>query len=283
MISFRMKPENELEKEGRDNIPSPEDEIVCPNCHRTLKKNDILPFMTCSCGHHFRLKARERIGLFFNGFSELFEDEKTRDILSFPGYGDKLEKARKASGENESVITGIASIDGRKVAVFVMESLFMMGSMGHVTGEKITKLFEYALANSLPVIGFTASGGARMQEGLISLMQMAKVSGAVKRHSNAGLLYIAVLTDPTTGGVTASFAMEADIILSEPGALIGFAGKRVIEQTTKKELPKGFQKAEFLLKCGFIDKIVHRKDLEYTLRQLLILHGIEKEEKESIG
>lgn len=283
MISFRMKPENELEKEGRDNIPSPEDEIVCPNCHRTLKKNDILPFRTCSCGHHFRLKARERIGLFFNGFSELFEDEKTRDVLSFPGYSDKLEKARKASGENESVITGIASIEGRKVAVFVMESLFMMGSMGHVTGEKITKLFEYALANRLPVIGFTASGGARMQEGLISLMQMAKVSGAVKRHSNAGLLYIAVLTDPTTGGVTASFAMEADIILSEPGALIGFAGKRVIEQTTKKELPKGFQKAEFLLKCGFIDKIVHRKDLEYTLRQLLILHGIEKEGKESIG
>ena len=177
-----------------------------------------------------------------------------------------------------SVITGIAAIEGMQVAVFFMESLFMMGSMGHVTGEKITRLFEYAIENRLPVIGFTASGGARMQEGLISLMQMAKVSGAVKRHSNAGLLYIAVLTDPTTGGVTASFAMEADIILSEPGALIGFAGKRVIEQTTQKELPKGFQKAEFLLKCGFIDKIVHRKDLKYTLRQILVLHGMKAED-----
>ena len=275
MINFNFKPGNELEKEGRDNIPSPEDEIVCPNCHRTLKKDDILPYKTCSCGYHFRIKARERASLFFDSFQELFTAEETKDILSFPGYQEKLDKAKKTSGENESVITGIASIEKRKVAVFFMESLFMMGSMGHVTGEKITKLFEYALAHKLPVIGFTASGGARMQEGLISLMQMAKVSGAVKRHSNAGLLYIAVLTDPTTGGVTASFAMEADIILSEPGALIGFAGKRVIEQTTKKELPKGFQKAEFLLKCGFIDKIVHRKDLKYSLSQILLLHGIE--------
>ncbi len=278
MINFNFKPGNELEKEGRDNIPAPEDEIVCPNCHRTLKKDDILPYKTCSCGYHFRIKARERASMFFDSFQELFTNEETKDILSFPGYEEKLEKARKASGEKESVITGIAAIEGMQVAVFFMESLFMMGSMGHVTGEKITRLFEYAIENRLPVIGFTASGGARMQEGLISLMQMAKVSGAVKRHSNAGLLYIAVLTDPTTGGVTASFAMEADIILSEPGALIGFAGKRVIEQTTQKELPKGFQKAEFLLKCGFIDKIVHRKDLKYTLRQILVLHGMKAED-----
>ena len=278
MINFNFKPGNELEKEGRDNIPAPEDEIVCPNCHSTLKKDDILPYKTCSCGYHFRIKARERASMFFDSFQELFTDEETKDILSFPGYEEKLEKARKASGEKESVITGIAAIEGMQVAVFFMESLFMMGSMGHVTGEKITRLFEYAIENRLPVIGFTASGGARMQEGLISLMQMAKVSGAVKRHSNAGLLYIAVLTDPTTGGVTASFAMEADIILSEPGALIGFAGKRVIEQTTQKELPKGFQKAEFLLKCGFIDKIVHRKDLKYTLRQILVLHGMKAED-----
>lgn len=277
MINFSIKPENELEKEGIDNIPSPEDEIVCPNCHRTEKKDDILPFKTCTCGYHFRLKARERASLFFSDFSEMFQEEKSEDVLSFPGYKEKLKKARALSSEDESVITGTAMIDGMRVAVFFMESLFMMGSMGHVTGEKITRLFEFALSNRLPVIGFTASGGARMQEGLISLMQMAKVSGAVKRHSNAGLLYIVVLTDPTTGGVTASFAMEADIILSEPGALIGFAGKRVIEQTTKKELPRGFQKAEFLLKCGFIDKIVHRKDLKYTLKEILILHGINKE------
>lgn len=273
MISFSIKPGNELEKEGRDNIPAPLDEIVCPNCHRTLKLLQIQPFRTCSCGYHFRIKARERAMLFFDDFQELFKDEKTEDVLSFPGYDEKLEKARKASGEDESVITGKAVIDGMTVAVFFMESLFMMGSMGRVTGEKITKLFEYATTERLPVIGFTASGGARMQEGLISLMQMAKVSGAVKKHSNAGLLYIAVLTDPTTGGVTASFAMEGDIILSEPGAMIGFAGKRVIEQTTKKELPKGFQRAEFLLKCGFVDKIVHRKDLKYTLTQILALHG----------
>ena len=244
MINFNFKPGNELEKEGRDNIPAPEDEIVCPNCHRTLKKDDILPYKTCSCGYHFRIKARERASMFFDSFQELFTDEETKDILSFPGYEEKLEKARKASGEKESVITGIAAIEGMQVAVFFMESLFMMGSMGHVTGEKITRLFEYAIERRLPVIGFTASGGARMQEGLISLMQMAKVSGAVKRHSNAGLLYIAVLTDPTTGGVT----------------------------------PKGFQKAEFLLKCGFIDKIVHRKDLKYTLRQILVLHGMKAED-----
>ena len=270
---FRVKPGNELESEGRDNIPAPANEIVCPNCHRTLDESEIGEYRTCSCGHHFRLRARDRASLFFDSFSELSADLETEDILSFPGYGEKLDKARKTSGEKESVITGIAEIDGMETAVFFMESLFMMGSMGRVTGEKITRLFEYATLHNLPVIGFTASGGARMQEGLMSLMQMAKVSGAVKKHSNAGLLYIAVLTDPTTGGVTASFAMEGDIILSEPGAMIGFAGKRVIEQTTKKELPKGFQRAEFLLKCGFVDKIVHRKDLKYTLTQILALHG----------
>ncbi len=270
---FRVKPGNELESEGRDNIPAPANEIVCPNCHRTLDESEIGEYRTCSCGHHFRLRARDRASLFFDSFSELSADLETEDILSFPGYGEKLDKARKTSGEKESVITGIAEIDGMETAVFFMESLFMMGSMGRVTGEKITRLFEYATLHNLPVIGFTASGGARMQEGLMSLMQMAKVSGAVKKHSTEGLLYIAVLTDPTTGGVTASFAMEADIILSEPGAMIGFAGKRVIEQTTQKELPKGFQRAEFLLKCGFIDKIVHRKDLKYTLKNILLLHG----------
>ncbi len=272
MLNFSIKPENELEKEGRTNIKLPEEEIVCPNCHRTLKKSAVEPYRTCSCGHHFRIKARSRAALFFDSFNELFSDEEPRDILSFPGYEEKLDKAREASGERESVITGTARIGERETCVFFMESLFMMGSMGAVTGEKITRIFEYAAEKSLPVVGFAASGGARMQEGLISLMQMAKVSAAVKRHSNKGLLYIAVLTDPTTGGVTASFAMQADIILSEPGALIGFAGKRVIEQTTRKELPKGFQRSEFLLKCGFVDKIVHRRDLKFTLEMILRMH-----------
>ena len=276
MINFNFKPENELEKEGIDNIPSPEDEIVCPNCHRTEKKDDILPFKTCTCGHHFRLKARERAFLFFSDFSEMFQEEKSEDVLSFPGYKEKLEKARALSSEDESVITGTAMIDGMRVAVFFMESLFMMGSMGHVTGEKITRLFEWALEKRLPVTGWTVSGGARMQEGLVSLMQMAKTSAALRRHSDAGLLYITVLTDPTTGGVSASFAMDGDIIIAEKGATIGFAGKRVIEETTKQELPKGFQTSEFLLEHGFVDIVCDRKEEKALIASLLNLHGGDK-------
>ena len=193
--------------------------------------------------------------------------------MNFPGYTDKIETVRAASGEKEAVLCGTAEIGGQSCCVFVMESYFMMGSMGSAVGEKITSLFEYATEHRLPVIGFTVSGGARMQEGLLSLMQMAKTSAAVKRHSDAGLLYIAVLTDPTTGGVTASFAMEADIILAEPGATVGFAGKRVIEQTTRKLLPKGFQTAEFVLEHGFVDNIVPRSNQKKMLTELLKLHN----------
>ena len=170
------------------------------------------------------------------------------------------------------MLCGTAKIGGQECCLFVMEPAFMMGSMGSVVGEKITLLFEYAILHRLPVVGYTVSGGARMQEGLLSLMQMAKTSAAVKRHSDAGLLYIAVLTDPTTGGVTASFAMEADIILAEPGATIGFAGARVIEQTTKKALPKGFQKAEFVMEHGFVDSIVARTEQKKLLAELLNMH-----------
>jgi len=173
------------------------------------------------------------------------------------------------------VICGICEIDERKVAIFVMDPQFMMGSMGSVAGEKITRTFERALDENIPVIGFSVSGGARMQEGMVSLMQMAKTSGAVKRHSDAGNLYICVLTDPTTGGVTASFAMEADIILAEPHALIGFAGPRVIEQTIRKRLPPGFQRAEFQLEHGFIDSIVHRRRQKTYISQLLKMHRME--------
>ena len=205
-------------------------------------------------------------------FREMYSEMKSGNPLNFPGYRDKLETVRSASGEEEAVICGTAKIGGQNCCLFVMESYFMMGSMGSVVGEKITSLFEYALEHRLPVIGFTVSGGARMQEGLLSLMQMAKTSAAVKRHGDAGLLYIAVLTDPTTGGVTASFAMEADIILAEPGATVGFAGARVIEQTTRKALPKGFQKSEFVLEHGFIDKIVPRSEQKKLLTKLLEMH-----------
>lgn len=173
---------------------------------------------------------------------------------------------------DEAVLTGKATINGQIVAIGVMDANFIMGSMGTVVGEKITRLFEKAVAEELPVVLFTASGGARMQEGIFSLMQMAKISAAVKRHSNAGLLYITVLTDPTTGGVTASFAMEGDVILAEPQTLVGFAGRRVIEQTIRQQLPDDFQKAEFLLQHGFIDQIVPRMMLKDRLSQLLAFH-----------
>ena len=184
-----------------------------------------------------------------------------------------METVRAASGEAEAILCGTARIGRQNCCLFVMEPYFMMGSMGSAVGERITRLFEYAAVHRLPVIGFTVSGGARMQEGLLSLMQMAKTSAAVKRHSDAGLLYIAVLTDPTTGGVTASFAMEADIILAEPGAVIGFAGARVIEQTTKKALPEGFQKSEFVMEHGFIDEIVPRPNQKRYLIELLKTHN----------
>lgn len=277
LLSFEYKAKNELEKDGRSTAPLyGEKEIVCPNCHRTLKESEAESrLMTCICGHHFRIGARKRLGYMTDegSFSELFGDIEASDPLSFPGYGEKLSKARDASGERESVITGTAMIGGCPAAVFSMESLFMMGSMGTGTGEKITLLFEYAGDHSLPVVGWTVSGGARMQEGLLSLMQMAKTSAAVKKHSDRGLLYITVLTDPTTGGVTASFAMEGDIILAEPGATVGFAGKRVIEETVRQKLPRGFQTSEFILEHGFADMVVSRIAEKETISSILALHG----------
>ena len=192
--------------------------------------------------------------------------------LDFPDYDGKLEKARETSGERDAVVTGTGRIGGRKCAFFVMDSGFMMGSMGTVVGEKITRAFEYATESGLPVVGFTCSGGARMQEGVLSLIQMAKISAACRWHSKAGLFYLAILTDPTTGGVTASFAMEGDVIAAEPGALIGFAGQRVIEQTTGQTLPEGFQKAEFQLEHGFADFIIGRKEMKDTISALIDLN-----------
>ena len=278
LLSF-LKPKNQLEEGGRTAAEVQRDvgepEKKCPNCRREIPlsrlwANDLV----CPCGYHFRMKARQRIQMIADkgSFRELYSNMKAVNPLNFPGYKDKVETVRVASGENEAVICGTADIGKQKCCLFVMESYFMMGSMGSAVGEKITSLFEYAVKYRLPVIGFTVSGGARMQEGLLSLMQMAKTSAAVKRHSDAGLLYIAVLTDPTTGGVTASFAMEADIILAEPGATVGFAGARVIEQTTKKALPEGFQKSEFVLKHGFIDNIISRSGQKKYLTELLKMH-----------
>ena len=185
----------------------------------------------------------------------------------------QLEMTRISSKEDEAVICGTVKIGGQECCIFIMEPYFMIGSMGTAVGERITRTFEYACEHSLPVVGFTVSGGARMQEGLFSLMQMAKTSGAVKKHSDLGLFYLVILSDPTTGGVTASFAMEGDIILAEPGATVGFAGARVIEQTTKKTLPKGFQTAEFMLEHGFVDAIVPRSNQKETISGLLKMHS----------
>lgn len=275
-IRFIYHPDNALEKAGRSAEPlHGEAERTCPNCHVTMKESAFRNSnWTCRCGYHFRLGARERITMIADrkSFQELFQDIVSTDPLSFPSYEEKLRKAQAISGEKESAITGLCTIGGFDAAIFAMDPNFMMGSMGAACGEKISRLFEYASEHSLPVVGFTVSGGARMQEGLLSLMQMAKTSGAVKRHSSKGLLYITVLTDPTTGGVTASFAMEGDIILAEPGATIGFAGARVIEQTTRQPLPKGFQTSESLLSHGFVDAIVPRSEMKTAISSLLRMH-----------
>lgn len=275
-----FKPKNELEKGGRQSAPIAQDDNepskTCPNCHRQIPLSQLWGNFHCctSCGYHFRMNSRQRMSFLTDSgsFTELYAGLHADDFLRFPGYPRKLETTRNASQESEAVICGTGSIGGQRCCLFIMEPYFMIGSMGVAVGEKIARIFEYAMENRLPVVGYTVSGGARMQEGVLSLMQMAKVSGAVKRHSDSGLLYITVLTDPTTGGVTASFAMEGDIILAEPGATVGFAGARVIEQTTRKKLPQGFQTSEFLLAHGFVDAIVPRREQKQIIASLLKMH-----------
>ena len=250
--------------------------VKCENCGKILYKKDLeSSIMTCdNCRTHFRIGCRERIDYTIDKgtFKEYDEFMISDNPIDFKGYTEKLQKFRDKTLLNEAVITGEGKINGQDTLIAVMDSNFMMGSMGSVVGEKITRVIEKATESKKPIIIFTASGGARMQEGIFSLMQMAKTSAAIARHNESGNLYVTVLTDPTTGGVTASFATLGDIILAEPNALIGFAGKRVIEQTLKQQLPEGFQRAEFLLKKGFIDKIVDRKDMKETLGQLLKVH-----------
>ena len=275
------RPNNPLEsydKFGKAVMPDVPGEmcVSCPSCKAILFTSDLNENANVcpKCGHHFRINARQRVNIICDegSFEEMDAGMRSRNVIGFPNYDKKLKHAFLESSQREAVICGTAAIDSQPCCLFVMEPHFMMGSMGTVVGEKITRLFEYATAHSLPVVGYTVSGGARMQEGILSLMQMAKTSGAVKLHSDAGNLYVAVLTDPTTGGVTASFAMEADIILAEPKALIGFAGPRVIEQTIRQKLPAGFQRAEFLLEKGFVDEIVKRPDQKKYLAALLSLH-----------
>ena len=249
----------------------------CPRCQglSPLSKYEELRRVCPKCNYHGRLSSTERIAITVDkdSFKEFDGKMKGADPLDFPDYAEKQAELRASTGLSEAVITGTASIKGSTVVIGVMDSRFMMGSMGSVVGEKITRAFEYATEHKLPVVMFTASGGARMQEGIVSLMQMAKTSGAVKLHSEAGGLYISVMTDPTTGGVTASFASLGDIIIAEPKVLIGFAGRRVIEGTIKQKLPDDFQLAEFMYSKGFVDMIVERRKLRSVLSHLLKLHG----------
>ena len=248
----------------------------CNKCGGAIIAEDVKKdhYICPKCGGYFRVHARRRIEMVTDegSFEEWDSDLQGGNPLEYKGYEEKLEKLQEKTGLSEAVITGKAKIDGRETAIGVCDGRFLMASMGEAVGEKIARAVERATEERLPVILFACSGGARMQEGIVSLMQMAKTSAALKRHSDAGLLYISVLTDPTTGGVTASFAMLGDVILAEPKALIGFAGPRVIEQTIGQKLPEGFQRAEFLLEHGFLDAIVERPQMKAVLSKILALH-----------
>lgn len=248
----------------------------CENCNEIYYRKEMEKslFVCPNCDHHHHMRARKRIKRLFDegSFEEWDEKLTTINPLDFPDYLEKIEQDQEKTKLREAVVTGKGTIDGLPAAVAVMDSRFRMGSMGSVVGEKITRAIENARKEKLPFIIFTASGGARMQEGVLSLMQMAKTSMAIKRFSDEGGFMISVMTHPTTGGVTASFASLGDYNFAEPNALIGFAGRRVIEQTTREKLPKDFQTAEFLFKHGQLDKIIHRHDMKETLSTLIKMH-----------
>ena len=271
-----QEPEKKEEIVVQQPAPEVPETVTCKICKKELDKKRVVKnkYVCYECGYYFRVRAKNRIKMVADAgsFENWFEEEKTGNPLNFPEYEEKVAATQEKTGLSEGVTIGECTIYGQKTVLGVIDARFMMGSMGHVVGEKITRAMEDATEKKLPVILFCCSGGARMQEGIVSLMQMAKTSAAVKRHSDAGLLYVPVLTDPTTGGVTASFAMLGDIILAEPKALIGFAGPRVIEQTIGQKLPEGFQRAEFQLEHGFVDAIVERDDLKMTLYRILKMH-----------
>ena len=251
----------------------------CPECKNIMLTKELINVLkVCpSCDHHMRMTANERVDILFDKgtFKSMDDHLKTENPLEFPNYTEKIAEDAKRTGLNEAVLTGTGKIDGREVAVAIMDSHFRMGSMGSVVGEKITRAVEKATELGVPMLIFTASGGARMQEGVLSLMQMAKTSVALNRHAEEGLLFISVMTYPTTGGVSASFASVGDINLAEPKALIGFAGRRVIEQTVREKLPANFQTAEFLLDHGQLDAVVHRAEMKETLSKIVRLHAKE--------
>lgn len=260
-------------EKGRESV-SPK---ICPSCKAPLAEQELIQnYRVCPrCQHHLSLGAWERISLLADEetFREFNGELSSYNRLQFPDYDEKLERARRESGLSEAIVTGTAYIEGHQVVLGVMDSRFMMSSMGAVVGEKVCLAAERAMELKWPLIMVVSSGGARMQEGMVSLMQMAKTSAAIERLHQAGVLYISILTNPTTGGVLASFASLADIIMAEPRALIGFTGPRVIEQTIKHRLPDNFQKAEFLLQHGMLDLVVDRARLKETLAQVLRMHG----------
>lgn len=281
MALFRKRKTIRLNPEIPTNLTQKRPEIPenlverCSKCRKIIFQNQVSADYCCpNCNYHLQFPAYERIQWLSDegSFDEWNQSLKTQNPLDFPGYSEKVNSSVEATGLNEAIVTGKVTLRGCPLAIGVMDSRFVMASMGTIVGEKIVRLFEEAQRQSLPVILYIASGGARMQEGILSLMQMAKISQAVSQHSQAGLFYGVVLTHPTTGGVTASFAMQGDITLAEPEATIGFAGKRVIEQTIKAKLPAEFQTAETVLKNGFIDQIVNRADQHRVLHLLLKTH-----------
>lgn len=282
MIIESLKKENN-EKMPRTKNKTASDKMIgkwvkCDSCKEIIYKEDLHNNLSVcpNCGKNFRLSARRRIKQIADEgtFEEIGANIKTKDPLKFEGYLKKVELLKEKTDIEEAVKCGICKIDGLKVVLGVMDGNFLMGSMGAAVGERISLAIERAIEEKIPFIMFCVSGGARMQEGIISLMQMARTSNEIAKLKESGNLYISVLTDPTTGGVTASFASLGDIILAEPKALIGFAGPRVIEQTIKQKLPDGFQSSEFLLEHGFIDKIVERKDMKETIGKILKLHSV---------
>ncbi len=250
--------------------------VKCPDCRKNIFTKDLMKNLkVCpECEHHMKMTAQERVKIFIDEgtFQSLDDHLETVNPLNFPGYTEKVKADAKRTSLNEAVLTGVGEVKGQQIVVAIMDSHFRMGSMGSVVGEKITRAVEKATELQVPFVIYTASGGARMQEGVLSLMQMAKTSVALRRHSDLGLLYVSIMTHPTTGGVSASFASVGDINLAEPRALIGFAGRRVIEQTVREKLPEDFQTAEFLLDHGQLDAVVHRKDMKDTVANIVSLH-----------
>lgn len=278
VVKSRVHPDSKHHQKNKVNIPS-DLLFKCPRCQKVIFMEEFQSNnQVCShCNYHARLTAAQRLALTVDkgSFQEYDKGLTTVNPIDFPGYAEKIEQLQLKTAMVEAIVTGECTIRGQRCVIGVMDSHFMMASMGSVVGEKIARAFERATEKRLPVVLFTASGGARMQEGMVSLMQMAKTAGAVGKHSEAGLLYIAVLTDPTTGGVTASFASLGDITLAEPKVLVGFAGRRVIEGTIKQRLPDDFQSAEFLLEHGYVDMIVERKRMRHVLLRLLKFHNPE--------